>query len=99
MNSEKTVEIDEKNRKVIITFPLYKNYRKNDDFAEIFFIFCMCTSFTFAVKPTGSILIINLIIFFLFLYRKIYDSFKKLFFENFIFDIQFIKLGAISCIS
>ena len=30
MNSEKTVEIDEKNRKVIITFPLYKNYRKND---------------------------------------------------------------------
>ena len=64
---------------------IFKNYRKNDDFAEIFFIFCMCTSFTFAIKPTGSILIINLIIFFLFLYRKIYDSFKKLFFENFIF--------------
>jgi hypothetical protein len=50
----------------------------------------MCTTFTFAVKPTGSILIINLIIVFLFLYRKIYNSFKKLFFDNIIFIIFFI---------
>jgi hypothetical protein len=50
----------------------------------------MCTTFTFAVKPTGSILIINLIIVFLFLYRKIYNSFKKLFFDNVIFIIFFI---------
>jgi hypothetical protein len=50
----------------------------------------MCTSFAFAVKPTGSILIINLIIFFLFLHKKIYNSFKKIIFENFIFIIFFI---------
>ena len=50
----------------------------------------MCTTFTFALKPTGSILIINLIIVFLFLYRKIYNSFKKLFFDNIIFVIFFI---------
>ena len=69
---------------------IFKNYEKHKDFAEIFYIFCMCTTFTFAVKPTGSILIINIIIVFLFLYKKIYNSFKNFFFENFIFIIFFI---------
>lgn len=69
---------------------LFKNYDKSRDFEEIFFIFCLSTSFAFAVKPSGSILIINLIIVFLFLYRKILNSFKKLFFNNFIFIIFFI---------
>ena len=69
---------------------LFKNYDKSRDFEEIFFIFCLSTSFAFAVKPSGSILIINLIIVFLFLCRKILNSFKKLFFNNFIFIIFFI---------
>jgi hypothetical protein len=69
---------------------IFKNYKKYKNFAEIFFIFCMCTIFAFAIKPTGLILIINLIIVFLFFYRKIYNSFKNFFFENFIFIIFFI---------
>jgi len=69
---------------------IFKNYDKDKNFEEIFYIFCMCSTFTFAAKPTGSILIINLIIVFLFLYRKIYNSFKKLFFDNVIFIIFFI---------
>ncbi len=69
---------------------IFQNYDKDKDFAVIFFIFCLCTSFTFAIKPTGSILIINLIIVFLYLYKKIFNSFKKLFFENFIFIIFFV---------
>ena len=35
---------------------LFKNYDKSKDFEEIFFIFCLSTSFAFAVKPSGSIL-------------------------------------------
>ena len=69
---------------------IFKNYNKHKNFAEIFFIFCMCAIFAFAIKPTGLILIINLIIVFLFFYRKIYNSFKNFFFENFIFIIFFI---------
>ena len=69
---------------------IFKDYNKDKDFREIFFIFCLCTSFACAVKPTGSLLIINLIIAFLFLYRKILNSFKKLFIDNLIFIIFFI---------
>jgi len=68
---------------------IYIDFNKHNNFAEIFYIFLLCTSFAFAIKPTGSILIINLIIVFLFLYKKIFSSFKELFFGNFIFIIFF----------
>lgn len=69
---------------------IFNDYDKSKDFEEIFFIFCLSTSFAFAIKPTGLLLIINLIIVFLFLYRKILNSFKKFFFDNFIFIIFII---------
>lgn len=69
---------------------IFNDYDKSKNFEEIFFIFCLSTSFAFAIKPTGLLLIINLIIVFLFLHRKILNSFKKFFFDNFIFIIFFI---------
>jgi hypothetical protein len=69
---------------------IFKSYDKHRNFEEIFYIFCLSTSFAFAVKPTGLLLIINLIIVCIFLYKKILTSFKKLFFNNYIFIIFFI---------
>jgi hypothetical protein len=69
---------------------IFDNYGKSNNFEEFFFLFCLSTTFASTIKPTGSILIINLIIVFLFLYRKIFSSLKKLFFDNFIFIIFFI---------
>ncbi len=69
---------------------IFKNFDKYSDFAEIFFIFLLSTSFAAVIKPSGSILIINLIIVFIFLHKKIFNSFKKFFLDNFIFIIFFI---------